>query len=90
MQIILEAQRLLKALPPLVDVDVPADKHFTVCGDTHGQFYDLCHIFELNGLPSEDNPYLFNGKEELVQLVLSCGGSCVPVAWVRWSQGSGS
>lgn len=25
------------------------------------QFYDLLHIFELNGLPSEDNPYLFNG-----------------------------
>lgn len=29
--------------------------------DVHGQFYDLMHIFELNGLPSEDNPYLFNG-----------------------------
>lgn len=25
------------------------------------QFYDLINIFELNGLPSEDNPYLFNG-----------------------------
>lgn len=25
------------------------------------QFYDLMNIFELNGLPSEDNPYLFNG-----------------------------
>lgn len=25
------------------------------------QFYDLLRIFELNGLPSEDNPYLFNG-----------------------------
>ncbi|GAB4818900.1 hypothetical protein N2152v2_005946 [Parachlorella kessleri] len=60
-QIVLEAQRLLKALPSLVEVDVPADKHLTVCGDTHGQFYDLCHIFALNGLPSEDNPYLFNG-----------------------------
>ncbi len=26
-----------------------------------GQFYDVCNIFELNGLPSETNPYLFNG-----------------------------
>ena len=25
------------------------------------QFYDLLNIFELNGLPSEENRYLFNG-----------------------------
>lgn len=33
----------------------------TVCGDTHGQYYDLLNIFKLAGLPSDENPFLFNG-----------------------------
>lgn len=32
-----------------------------MCGDTHGQYYDVLNIFKLNGLPSASNPYLFNG-----------------------------
>ncbi|KAK4342238.1 hypothetical protein RND71_038054 [Anisodus tanguticus] len=60
-QIVLQTREILRALPSLVDIVVPEGKHITVCGDVHGQFYDLLNIFELNGLPSEDNPYLFNG-----------------------------
>ncbi|XP_047331500.1 serine/threonine-protein phosphatase 5-like isoform X1 [Impatiens glandulifera] len=60
-QIVQQTRDLLQALPSLVDIHIPDGKHFTVCGDVHGQFYDLLNIFKLNGLPSEDNPYLFNG-----------------------------
>lgn len=52
---------ILEPLPSLVNLEIPADKEITVCGDVHGQFYDLMHIFTINGMPSEDNPYLFNG-----------------------------
>lgn len=60
-QIVLQAREMLRSMPSLVDITVPVGEHFTVCGDIHGQYYDLLNIFELNGLPSEDNPYLFNG-----------------------------
>eukprot|EP01023_Acetabularia_acetabulum_P062472 TRINITY_DN7693_c0_g2_i10.p1 TRINITY_DN7693_c0_g2~~TRINITY_DN7693_c0_g2_i10.p1 ORF type:complete len:380 (-),score=59.33 TRINITY_DN7693_c0_g2_i10:832-1971(-) len=59
--IIFEAQKVLKQLPSLVDLTIPDDQKFTVCGDIHGQYYDLLNIFKLNGFPSETNPYLFNG-----------------------------
>lgn len=60
-RIIIDALKTFKDQPPLVDVTVPENAHFTVCGDVHGQFYDLLHIFEINGWPSKENPYLFNG-----------------------------
>jgi serine/threonine-protein phosphatase 5 len=45
----------------LIDVEIPEGKNITVVGDIHGQYYDLLHIFEINGFPSEDNIYIFNG-----------------------------
>ncbi|XP_019874871.1 serine/threonine-protein phosphatase 5 [Aethina tumida] len=47
--------------PSLVEVPIGDEETFTVCGDIHGQYYDLLNIFKLNGLPSETNPFLFNG-----------------------------
>jgi len=58
---LVQIHAILTSFPTLIDIDVPEGQHFTVCGDVHGQFYDLCNIFEINGLPSETNPYLFNG-----------------------------
>lgn len=60
-KILLDAKALFEPLPSLVDINVPPECKFTICGDIHGQFFDLMNIFELNGLPSETNPYLFNG-----------------------------
>lgn len=54
-------QAIVKELPSLVDIAVESTAKITVCGDTHGQYFDLLHIFELNGLPSTANPYVFNG-----------------------------
>ena len=34
---------------------------FTVVGDLHGQYLDLCEIFRIQGLPSPSNYFLFNG-----------------------------
>mmetsp|Transcript_44882 Transcript_44882/g.100898 ORF Transcript_44882/g.100898 Transcript_44882/m.100898 type:complete len:500 (+) Transcript_44882:103-1602(+) len=59
--IVMDMIELLKTLPTLVDIKVPDDGEVTVCGDVHGQFYDLLNIWEINGVPSETNPYLFNG-----------------------------
>eukprot|EP01133_Synstelium_polycarpum_P014506 gene14506-17121_t len=52
---------LFSKMPSLVDIDHETTQKITICGDTHGQYYDLLHIFEINGLPSKDKPYLFNG-----------------------------
>jgi serine/threonine-protein phosphatase 5 len=59
----MQARKLFLTLPSLVDVPISSDAHLTVCGDVHGQYYDLLNIFSLNGNPSPDNPYLFNGEK---------------------------
>lgn len=58
---LVRAINIFKSYESVYDVNVPDDKIITICGDVHGQFYDLCRIFELNGYPSKDNPYIFNG-----------------------------
>ena len=59
--ILLSVLPLLRSQSSLIRVAVEQGGHFTVCGDVHGQYYDVLHLFSLNGLPSAGNPYLFNG-----------------------------
>lgn len=57
-KILLDIKKLLMSQPSLVDIKIGDEEKFTVCGDIHGQFYDLMNIFKLNGLPLETNPYV--------------------------------
>jgi serine/threonine-protein phosphatase 5 len=60
-QILDAVNKIVYNEPTMVEVEIPKGQKLTVCGDTHGQFFDLLEIFRLNGFPSDDHSYLFNG-----------------------------
>lgn len=60
-QIIMAVKKIVYDEPTMVEMEVPEGVQLTVCGDTHGQYFDLMELFRLNGTPSESHYYLFNG-----------------------------
>ena len=42
--------------PMLLEISAPLN----ICGDTHGQYFDVLRLFEMGGKPPESN-YLFLG-----------------------------
>ena len=60
-QIIRAVRNIVFDEPTMVEMEVQASHKLTVCGDTHGQFFDLMELFRLNGFPTDSHYYLFNG-----------------------------
>ncbi|KAF8539253.1 Metallo-dependent phosphatase-like protein [Trichophaea hybrida] len=60
-QIVLMAKAIFMTEPTMPEVKIEEGQTLTVCGDTHGQYFDLLEIFNRNGYPTESHMYLFNG-----------------------------
>eukprot|EP00126_Sphaerothecum_destruens_P007944 Sdes_comp20036_c0_seq2m12836 len=72
--ILLEAMTRLKSLPNVNSLSLSLVERATVVGDLHGSLDDLLAIFDKNGIPSSENPYIFNGdfvdrQEKSVEVV---------------------
>ncbi|XP_073920328.1 serine/threonine-protein phosphatase with EF-hands 1-like isoform X2 [Castor canadensis] len=61
LEVLFETKKVLKQMPNFTHIKTSPSKEITICGDLHGKLDDLLLIFYKNGLPSEKNPYVFNG-----------------------------
>eukprot|EP00624_Nannochloropsis_granulata_P003004 evm.model.NODE_25201_length_48748_cov_29.326208.17 len=61
LDLLAQSRKIFAAEPTLQDIVIGDGHKLTLVGDLHGQLADLFTIFTLNGLPSEESEYLFNG-----------------------------
>ncbi|XP_012887599.1 PREDICTED: serine/threonine-protein phosphatase with EF-hands 1 isoform X3 [Dipodomys ordii] len=61
LEVLFETKKILRKMPNFTHVTTSPSKEITICGDLHGSLEDLLLIFYKNGLPSENNSYIFNG-----------------------------
>ncbi|XP_006893889.1 PREDICTED: serine/threonine-protein phosphatase with EF-hands 1 [Elephantulus edwardii] len=59
--VLFEAKKVLMQMPNISHIKTSPSIEITICGDLHGKLDDLLLIFYKNGLPSTENPYVFNG-----------------------------
>ncbi|KAK2165975.1 hypothetical protein LSH36_44g17021 [Paralvinella palmiformis] len=74
----LKSREIFLSQPILLELEAP----LKICGDIHGQYYDLLRLFEYGGFPPESN-YLFLGKRryniKLWKTFTDCF-NCLPIA----------
>jgi len=56
-----DASKAWQPKQPLLEVTPPEGASAVVVGDTHGQFHDVRHMFDIVGHPSPSMQYIFNG-----------------------------
>ena len=57
----LQATEQQRGKPSLGHTQVPLKGRATIIGDIHGDYKAMCKIFNQNGSPSRENPYIALG-----------------------------